>query len=63
MPNKPNQRGRDRESTWKTIENNESENDPKYWKKKELQVNSLDTRIDKMQEMFNKDLEKKLVNI
>ena len=26
-------------------------------KKKELQINSLKTRIEKMQEMFNKDLE------
>ena len=26
-------------------------------KKKELQINSLETRIDKMQEMFNKELE------
>ena len=26
--------------------------------KMELQINSLETRIDKMQEMFNKDLEK-----
>ena len=25
--------------------------------KKELQINSLETRIDKIQEMFNKDLE------
>ena len=25
--------------------------------KKELQINSLETRIEKMQEMFNKDLE------
>ena len=27
--------------------------------KKELQINSLETRIDKIQEMFNKDLEEK----
>ena len=26
--------------------------------KMELQINSLETRIEKMQEMFNKDLEK-----
>ena len=32
--------------------------------KMELQINSLETRIEKMQEMFNKDLEKlKRVNI
>ena len=33
--------------------------------KMELQINSLETRIDKMQEMFNKDLEeieKKSIN-
>ena len=28
-------------------------------KKLELQINSLETRIKKMQEMFNKDLEEK----
>ena len=27
--------------------------------KMELQINSLETRIEKMQEMFNKDLEEK----
>ena len=26
--------------------------------KRELQINSLETKIEKMQEMFNKDLEK-----
>ena len=31
MPTKPNQRGRDRESTWERIPNNNSENDPKSW--------------------------------
>ena len=31
MPKKPNQRGRDRESTWERIPNNDSENDPKSW--------------------------------
>ena len=30
--------------------------------KMELQVNSLDTKIEKMQEMFNKDLEEIKVN-
>ena len=31
-------------------------------KKMELQINSLETRIEKMQEMFNKDLEEIKVN-
>ena len=31
MPTKPNQRGRDRESTWERILNNDSENDLKSW--------------------------------
>ena len=29
----PNQRGGDREFTWKSIQNNDSKNDPKSWKK------------------------------
>ena len=57
MPIKPNKRGRDRESTWekfriiivKIIQNLEI--------KMESQINGLETRIEKMQEMFNKDLE------
>ena len=55
MPTKPNKRGGDRESTLKRtmtvkmIQNLEN--------KLELQINSLETRIEKMQEMFNKDLE------
>ena len=32
---------------------------PKFENKVELQINSLRTRIEKMQEMFNKDLEGK----
>ena len=31
--------------------------------KMELQINSLETKIEKMQEMFNKDLEEIIVNI
>ena len=31
-------------------------------KKMKLQINRLETRIEKMQEMFNKDLEKNRVN-
>ena len=37
---------------------------PNLENKIELQINSLETRIEKMQEMFNKDLEEiKRVNI
>ena len=57
MPTKPNKRGGDRESTEKEfrimiikmIQNLEN--------KMKLQINSLETKIEKMQEMFNKDLE------
>ena len=57
MPTKPNKRGGDRNLTEKDfrimivrmIQNLEN--------KMELQINSLETRIAKMQEMFNKDLE------
>ena len=42
----------------KIIMKNDSKDDPKSWKNKmELQINTLETRIEKMQEMFNKDLE------
>ena len=56
MPTKPNKRG-DRESTWKRIQNNGSKIIQNLENKMELQINSLETRIEKMQEMFNKDLE------
>ena len=57
MPTKPNQRGGDRElpekecriMIVKMIQNLES--------KMELQVNRLETSIEKMPQMFNKDLE------
>ena len=57
MPTQPNKRGGDRESTKqefriiivKMIQNLEN--------KMELQINRLETRIEKMQEMFNKDPE------
>ena len=57
MPTAPNKREGDRESTEKEftimivkmIQNLEH--------KMELQINSLETRIEKMQEMFNKGLE------
>ena len=65
MPTQPNKRGGDRESTKqefriiivKMIQNLEN--------KMELQINRLETRIEKMQEMFSKDLEevkKKSIN-
>ena len=46
----------DRKSTWKKIQNNDSKNDPKSWKQNGL-TDSLEARIEKMQEMFNKNLE------
>ena len=57
MPTKPNKRGRDRNlpdkefriMIVKMIQNLEN--------KMESQTNSLETRIEKMQERFNKDLE------
>ena len=57
MPTKPNKKGGDRSlpekefriMIIKMIQNLEN--------KMELQINSLETRIEKMQEMFNKDLE------
>ena len=45
---------RDRESTWKRIQNNDSKKDPKSWKQNGV---SLETRMEKMLEKFNKDLE------
>ena len=56
MPTKPNKRGGDRESNWKRIQNSDSKNDPKFWKQNGI-TDSLETRIEKMQEMFNKDPE------
>ena len=57
MPTKPNKRGRDRNlpdkefqiMIVKMIQNLEN--------KMELQINSLETRMEKMQERFNKDVE------
>ena len=57
MSTKPNKRGENRESTWKKIQKDDSQDDPKFWKQMELQVSRLETRIEKMQEMFNKDIE------
>ena len=59
MPIKPNERGGDRESTWKRIQNNDSKDDPKSWKQMDLQINKLAISIEKMKEMFNKDPEEK----
>ena len=56
MPTKPNQRGGDRESTLKRIQNNDSKDGPKCWKQNGV-TNRLETMIEKMQEMVNKDLE------
>ena len=39
--NPPNQRGGDRESASKRIQNNDSKDYPKSWKQKELQINRL----------------------
>ena len=40
------------------MQNNDSKNDSKSWKKKvDLQINSLESRTEKMQQMFNKELE------
>ena len=57
MPTKPNKRGGDRESTWKIIQNNDSQDIQNPENKMELQINRLEMRTEKMQEMFNKDLE------
>ena len=64
MPTKPNKKGGDRSlpekefriMIIKMIQNLEN--------KMELQINRLETRIEKMQEVFNKDLEeiKKSIN-
>ena len=56
MPTKPIKRGGDMESTWKIIQNNDSRDDPKSWKQNGV-TDNLETRIEKMQEKFNKDLE------
>ena len=40
----------------KMIQNLENKMELQIKKKMELQINSLETRIEKMQEMFNKDL-------
>ena len=57
MPTKPNKRGRDRKSTDKEFQIMIVKMIQNLDNKMELQINSLETRIEMMQEMFNKDLE------
>ena len=57
MPFKPNKRGRDRESIEKEFRIMIIKMIQYLENKMELQINSLETRIEKIQEMFNKDLE------
>ena len=45
------------ESTWKIIQNDDSKDYPKSWKHNELQINRQETKIEKVQEMFRKDIE------
>ena len=59
MPTKPNKRGGDRDSTWERIQIMTVKMIQNLENKMELQINSLETRIERMQEMFNKDLEEK----
>ena len=56
MPTKPNKRERDRESTYKEFQIMIVKMIQNLENKMELQINSLKTRIEKMQERFNKDL-------
>ena len=59
-PNKQtkNKKGGDTKSTWKRIQNHYTVKMIQNLENKmELQINGLETRIEKMQEMFNKDLE------
>ena len=57
MPTMPNKRGGGRESARKRIQNNDSKDDSNLESKMKLQINRLETSTEKMQEMFNKDLE------
>jgi len=54
---KPNKSGGDRESTWKRNQNNDSQMIQNLENKMELQIYNLETRVVKIQEMFNEDLE------
>ena len=57
MPTNPNKRGRDRESTDKEFQIMRVKMIQNLEIKMESQINSLETRIEKIQERFNKDLE------
>ena len=57
MPSKPNQRGRDRESTDKEFQIMRVKMIQNLEIKMESQINSLERRIEKMKEIFNKELE------
>ena len=58
IPTKLNKREGDRESSYeKIIQNTDTKDDPKYENKMDLQINRLETRFEKIQEMFNKDIE------
>ena len=65
MPTKPNKRGRDRELSDKEFQIMIVKMIQNLENNKEIQINSLETRIEKIQEKFNKDVEeiKKKVNI
>ena len=54
---KPNQRGGDTEFTCKRIQNNDRKTIQNLENKMELLINRLETWIEKMQGMFNKNLE------
>ena len=53
----PKKRGGDKEPRWKKKMRIDSKDDPKSWKQNENKINRLETRIQQMQEMFNKDQE------
>ena len=60
MPTIPNKRGGGRECARKRIQNNDSKDDSNLESKMKLQINRLETTTEKMQEIFNKDLEESL---
>ena len=55
MPTKPNKTGRDSKSTDKEFRIMIVKMIQNLGNKMEIQINALDTRIEKMQEIFNKD--------
>ena len=58
----PKKKGGDKESTWKIFKIKIVKMIQNLENKMELQIKRLDIRIEKMQEMFNKDLEEKRVS-